>query len=843
MFAGSMLEAREWAAKSVGDPCKLLDGTWYPRCFLSKADAKPVGFPPEWTAVSTDAEPWFKLAAPDVLEGGTAWQTPRATPPATRRGPEPPLCGRTALPPGFSFSPPPSTSKLAVAVHPGEAAGSGSVPTWEPNIHVLVMGPGWKPLYGRCLRLRQGREDARGASPTVYFEPPFYSVCITFSASMVEAEGVVFRPAFMRGPSGAGAAWSACPLHADVVSIPNTPPPVPKWLHACWERQPGQGETASRVGVHNSALTLITATASREDVGTPRIVREGTGVVAVVEVRVYGWAPEASGSPLDLDVGWALEEAVATACRTGPRVVLPRTGKVVQVLRRTPALAGCATYVLTPDTGEVVPAAGGGPTDVPSACLWTMPGVAAVGTSGRPVPLTVWSVGVDVVVGGGEEGGMPPGWPGADVCPAFIDACTRLLWDTAMADVRLAVSLSRRLTTLSLFTDRFPTLLSLRSAKAGLPLEVKPTLSSGLSALVRACHQGRVHDALGPMDLCTVEAGRPTPECAKDEGAGGMAGVCRAGENPFIQKWIGGAGVPWEVPGMDVSPYVPGSQCMRLHLPVSSFSWPVYGALVDACMRTPRDDATFPWGYFCSGTPVGPRTTDVLYPPLYNVVVRRVWDARGPWADPEGPAPRTWRHAYRVQVHDAWRAVAALAYPGYAWDAVFVGATAAYGLPLLDVWAWKAASEAYVQFMARNGRLFHEASAHTASKNYTRLGWGKGWRCFASLGVDVKPEGGCSAAAVAPVRAVTPRKRHAPEGKRHRPDGSNRPPCGAVASPESFLPCPLTARKDDPLAAMDAMDQRLASVLASRKLALAAPIPAPAMCKNSVQRLLGDVKK
>ena len=282
------------------------------------------------------------------------------------------------------------------------------------------------------------------------------------------------------------------------------------------------------------------------------------------------------------------------------------------------------------------------------------------------------------------------------------DLGTRLQWDMQLFDPQLLVTSTALETHLLYMTDKAPGILSVHSAKAGLP--ARQTKTSGTRRVKDP------NDALPDfvVDMCEESFEREVVAATGGGGGGGTGGgpsatappLSReaAAANPLLRLWIRGPHLPTAVPGTEVSIYRPGSKCGSTHFAGTSHAWPVYGGLVERCITTPRSEA-FPWGYFGPDVDAAGReaAVDLLYPPLYNTVKGQVWDALlGRWQLPSF-APRRWQNAYGVSPAILRRAQFFLLWPATPGEYRAPGA--------VRVWDLKQSCEAVLHFMSRYGRI------------------------------------------------------------------------------------------------------------------------------------------
>lgn len=100
---------------------------------------------------------------------------------------------------------------------------------WSPNQYTLVMGEGYRPLFGRYIRTPDGS--------WIYFNLALLDYCIVFNTKMLDAPHVRFSPLFVPSPAGDPNYWAR--NVTDWAGVNNTVPPIPSGACLPFGRLPG----------------------------------------------------------------------------------------------------------------------------------------------------------------------------------------------------------------------------------------------------------------------------------------------------------------------------------------------------------------------------------------------------------------------------------------------------------------------------------------------------------------------------------------------------------------------------------------------------------------------------
>ena len=223
------------------DTGRTLAHTCIPRMFATVPSAavlleKLAGFPLpvaeyEQAALPAASSSLFgtPLAAPAVA-GPSCRELPASVfPPAAVFGPRP-----DTLPEGFFLRQTPVDVANCVSIN---KKGRQCKLLYNPNLYELVMGPGYRPIFGRYIR----RLSSEAAGPTahewIYLECMFMAYSIAFHNSMLNAPGVRFYPTFVPTPAGDVNFWARSVT--DYIGFMNTVPPMPPGVCATFGRLPG----------------------------------------------------------------------------------------------------------------------------------------------------------------------------------------------------------------------------------------------------------------------------------------------------------------------------------------------------------------------------------------------------------------------------------------------------------------------------------------------------------------------------------------------------------------------------------------------------------------------------
>ena len=268
------------------------------------------------------------------------------------------------------------------------------------------------------------------------------------------------------------------------------------------------------------------------------------------------------------------------------------------------------------------------------------------------------------------------------------DLGTRFMCDAMLLRPVLAVTPCKTECMLSLFTDKAPGLLNVRSACRGMP--IKATSTSDHRRIRNA------HPAIPGVEIFTSSrdvtrlpvAG--VPEMTREQ----------ADRNPLLRALLRGGKTPYEVPGVEASIYDSKRKCETI-VAGTRHSWPVKGAILYKRIMTPRDKH-FRLGLFDASVGEVERreALQFLFPPDYNSAACQIYSETGAWSLP-GTTHRKWKKPYGVDVSVMHRAMWWwYAYPAFICDKATPAA--------IDIWALKMRAEAEVHWMGRWGRVIRQ---------------------------------------------------------------------------------------------------------------------------------------
>ncbi len=268
------------------------------------------------------------------------------------------------------------------------------------------------------------------------------------------------------------------------------------------------------------------------------------------------------------------------------------------------------------------------------------------------------------------------------------DLGTRLMCDMMVYNPVLAVAPCVSEYMLSLFTDKAPGLLNVRSACRGTPIQATST-----SDHRRICN---AHPSIPGMEIYTTSEVvaalpvAPVPFMTREQ----------ADRNPFLRQLVQGGKTPYTVPGVEVSIYDTAHTCQTI-VAGTRHSWPVKGAILHSRIMTPRSKE-FPYGLFDASVGELERIEAIgfLFPPDHNSTACEIYSGTGAWSKP-GTTHRKWKKPYGVDVtvmHNAmwwW-----YAYPAFVTDKTHPSA--------IDIWRLKQCAEAEIHWMGRWGRIIRQ---------------------------------------------------------------------------------------------------------------------------------------
>ena len=268
------------------------------------------------------------------------------------------------------------------------------------------------------------------------------------------------------------------------------------------------------------------------------------------------------------------------------------------------------------------------------------------------------------------------------------DLGTRFMCDAMLLRPVLAVTPCTSECMLSLFTDKAPGLLNVRSACRGMP--IKATSTSDHRRIRNA------HPSIPGVEIFT------TPREVTRLPAAAVPDVSReqAERNPLLRALLRGGKTPYAVPGVEASIYDSNHTCQTI-VAGTRHSWPVKGAILYKRIMTPRGK-NFPHGFFDAsvGQVERQEALQFLFPPDYNSAACQIYSETGAWSLP-GTTHRRWKKPYGVDVSVMHRAM----WWWYTYPAFICDKTAPVAI---DIWALKMRAEAEVHWMGRWGRVIRQ---------------------------------------------------------------------------------------------------------------------------------------
>ena len=210
------------------------------------------------------------------------------------------------------------------------------------------------------------------------------------------------------------------------------------------------------------------------------------------------------------------------------------------------------------------------------------------------------------------------------------DLGTRFMCDAMLFNPVLAVTPCTSECMLSLFTDKAPGLLNVRSACRGMP--IKATSTSDHRRITNA------HPAIPGVEIFTTKhnVGRlpvsVVPDMSREQ----------ADRNPLLRSLVRGGKTPYAVPGVEASIYDASHTCQTI-VAGTRHSWPVKGAILYKRIMTPRSKE-FPLGFFDDsvGDLERSEALQFLFPPDYNSAACQIYSETGAWSLP-GTTHRRWK--------------------------------------------------------------------------------------------------------------------------------------------------------------------------------------------------------
>jgi hypothetical protein len=312
---------------------------------------------------------------------------------------------------------------------------------------------------------------------------------------------------------------------------------------------------------------------------------------------------------------------------------------------------------------------------------------------GRPV--IVYGIMLDVKLGYDDK---TPEREAAVLLQSLNDLVTRFLWDAMIENPGLSVVSSDENTCMSLFTDKAPGLLGVKTMQASVPA-VKTNTSDHRK-------MKRFSKCLPPGFEIETVTEKPKPPQV------GRAPVLtreEVDENVFFRNLIRGEDVPSQVPGCMGSIYVPGTKCNSTVASGTGHSWQCLGALNFHCAMTPWTPQTR-FGWFEPSVPreLVLKSMEALGDAFYNATRNQIWLAEGYWKNEEAYR-RTGTKAYGMDCSQAHSVMGWCSqYPAWPQDATDPKA--------IRIWDLKFVAEAAMQWNLRYGRVLRHLLANHKRK-------------------------------------------------------------------------------------------------------------------------------
>lgn len=271
------------------------------------------------------------------------------------------------------------------------------------------------------------------------------------------------------------------------------------------------------------------------------------------------------------------------------------------------------------------------------------------------------------------------------------DIGTRLMCDMMLFNPVLAVTPCVSECMLSLFTDKAPGLLNVRSACKGIPAVATSTSDHRRIKNAHPCVAGIEIYTLDPkVHTVPKHSVEPVPVLTREE----------ADANLFLRALIRGGRTPYEVPGVEVSIYDSNHKCQTI-VAGTRHSWPVKGAIIWNRIMKPKTK-DYPWGFFDESVTEQQRLDALkfLFPPDYNSAACQIYSSTGAWKEPT-TTHRQWKKPYGVDVSVMHKAMWWwYSYPAFISDKTHPSA--------IDIWRLKMLAEAEVHWMGRWGRIIRQ---------------------------------------------------------------------------------------------------------------------------------------
>lgn len=596
---------------------------------------------------------------------------------------------RLPWPEGFSIVPTPCKADV---VNKSTATVDG-----EPNLFVLVMGPGYPKIVGRGLWLAKPTCDHRA------LELPLAAYSIQFHKSKLLEAGVTFEPAWAPVPPTLTPPQSPYGTSdVDFLRAANIVPAAPIASILCFYQRKRMTMTMTMTMAGPAPANRTRRSRSRHT-GIPKpdpIAHDAArheGCLGILRV--------ASPMPSLL-----LHERPAAGCQV---VLYCRVAFDSRVLTLPPSDQGACVWTAARAAMAAAPYPDMLVAEMlPSACCAPVSEAAPLLTSGdvvvpgfSPCPPALWLqapagaawglhtpvVVLPVVVTLHQPLASAP-------CPRVRgDVLTRFMYDMMLADPGLAIMPEAAHMRLRLFTNKTPGLLDVSCALRGVPLVEQKSTKARTSRDMQDVHPAMVVrsvDAVPPGEVPVLPEA-PVPALSAED----------LEANPLVGSLLTPAPTPLTLRGLETSIYDPEDGTPML--PGTLNAWGVKGAAVWSMIMTPKDPVHYPWGLW--GPHVSPAqrraALDFLFPSDYNTAALEVFSAHGRWRQ-AGVTRRAFVRPYALHnemLHDAmwWSQV----YPAFVQDWTRPHAHVPPTPANLPVWSMVVLAGAVLDFLARYGRI------------------------------------------------------------------------------------------------------------------------------------------
>ncbi len=620
------------------------------------------------------------------------------------------------VPDGFQIKPTPAHGRAFVA-----------------NLHILIMGPGYPSIVGRLLPWEPHvPHDNNDPKCWWALELISFAYCVRFQAMVLDLPGV-----------------RLCPL-----GDPPTPPPGAVF-NFYQRKAKNQNALASlpAVGTHRHHPTDHLSPsvpcrprvmdAARADgcigllaVRPPPVASHGRcALIPKVEffARVAYGAPgkQAQHTQAPVAVAQRVTSACMAALRANPFVLHLNSEVLVYSVQGGSMLPGCPRVLW--DQAPV-------PEDVTTTVIALTVSVSGLdsavdmSTSNGVIPLDETDDPDDVDDGDGNTNGdgsnnHHTGRPRR--CSAYQqtlgDCLTRFMVDMMLADSELAVVPQKSHVALSLFTNKTPGLMNVRSAMQGVPI------TGNVGSTPRPIKDVHPTCAIKRIDIYEGVPMQPPVAPVRDVALDELMHI------PLFQQMLLPSASPLTMRGFEVSVYSPmdGSTLMA----GTRHSWVCLGALTYDRIMRPYHPIHHPLGLFDATVSEEARRAcfELLHPALYNVTTLETFWNHGRWSTRDATRREFWRPYALDNVLLTGAVFWVFGYPGFVEDWVTPNRHVPPTGSRLDVWHLKTYGKAYLEFAARFGRIVRmllNNRARNIRRDYSEFVLGT---YFCATGDDQRP--------------------------------------------------------------------------------------------------------